>query len=934
MAEGLASSGIAGALKELIDDRVTMEAMELVAAADRDEAAKMTDKPSIKDSNTQGINQLVQTLAPGMQLRNNQIQKSQMQKMLGLGGQPAPNMRMADGGIVGFEEGGSTGRDFTRGNNFSRHEAMYGPILRKLGVGPMYDFGGGLNEDFMNRAKKRAAVEKYGPDAAMPVGSNQPIPMLMQKYGSKRVMEFFDRQKELKEESKSVAPEYRDAFNDKEALFISDFSDMLEDINQAQSGSLDISEEAGMGLSPMAPMAPIPTPLNAIRRPQKLSGMADGGIVALKEGGFPDLSGDGKVTQKDILMGRGVVDKAQGGIVGFNPGGSVEIDGKQVPVYQQQFRDFTGPSDQQKDFEEIVSWIQTYNIEPEISNAILRNPNSVAGNQIDTLKQVLVGAGGRTLDEINNIVANFPSLSAGQNVNPRGERDFSRLEDSPEPQGLMALGQNRARENEERRRATRSQPMTPEEIARQRVMAGLSSGVEKPPLSEFQQSLRDVGELNVEQQLLDAEQRLSDEQRALEDREIDFLNKVSGESDRMAALNYGINPENARMNPPNLNIAGNIKDFVEESGLGSLDYEGFARSILPKATDVSTKSTDPSLGRYLGAFTSDMFTGPSRAIDAIVGSDFITDVQEGYYGEEPGTRDDAEIATDVIQTSPIREEPTTTPDNVEKPSRTEIDAATVEAMKSEESPTEVGPETFRTETFQETLALDPSTTGYEEKLDEIMQRANSPTRILATFLQGVGEGKTIGQGLMAGGKAIAAAERAYDAQEIQLRGLLEQQRISQQNFNINMQKIANEKEQLRIMEDNYKRTAQVRSAYNDILSTYYDDMISAQRSRDTASLISTRAEIAADFRGNPILHEDVIRQVAQQQAGGGLNTRQLDKYIEQQGGNSAFMEAAESAFINQLFPGLSGLGGSVGAGTGGNIQIDQETNDLITQYTQ
>ncbi len=29
----------------------------------------------------------------------------------------------------------------------------------------------------------------------------------------------------------------------------------------------------------------------------------------LKKGGFPDLSGDGKVTMKDILMGRGVVKK-------------------------------------------------------------------------------------------------------------------------------------------------------------------------------------------------------------------------------------------------------------------------------------------------------------------------------------------------------------------------------------------------------------------------------------------------------------------------------------------------------------------------------------------------------------------------------------------------------------------------------------------------
>ena len=46
----------------------------------------------------------------------------------------------------------------------------------------------------------------------------------------------------------------------------------------------------------------------------KLSGNAKGGSISkLKAGGFPDLSGDGKVTKKDILMGRGVVKKANGG---------------------------------------------------------------------------------------------------------------------------------------------------------------------------------------------------------------------------------------------------------------------------------------------------------------------------------------------------------------------------------------------------------------------------------------------------------------------------------------------------------------------------------------------------------------------------------------------------------------------------------------------
>mgnify|MGYP000489418392 FL=1 len=39
------------------------------------------------------------------------------------------------------------------------------------------------------------------------------------------------------------------------------------------------------------------------------------GKEKLKAGGFPDLSGDGKITKKDVLMGRGVVKKQRGGEV-------------------------------------------------------------------------------------------------------------------------------------------------------------------------------------------------------------------------------------------------------------------------------------------------------------------------------------------------------------------------------------------------------------------------------------------------------------------------------------------------------------------------------------------------------------------------------------------------------------------------------------------
>ena len=69
----------------------------------------------------------------------------------------------------------------------------------------------------------------------------------------------------------------------------------------------------------------------------KSKGMAKGGAMKKKGyamGGsakkFPDLSGDGKVTQKDILMGRGVVKKKAGGMMkkkGYASGGMMKKKG-------------------------------------------------------------------------------------------------------------------------------------------------------------------------------------------------------------------------------------------------------------------------------------------------------------------------------------------------------------------------------------------------------------------------------------------------------------------------------------------------------------------------------------------------------------------------------------------------------------------------------
>ena len=51
--------------------------------------------------------------------------------------------------------------------------------------------------------------------------------------------------------------------------------------------------------------------LQKLPTPKTKSMPSSGKRRGMKKGGFPDLSGDGKVTKKDILMGRGVIKKGK-----------------------------------------------------------------------------------------------------------------------------------------------------------------------------------------------------------------------------------------------------------------------------------------------------------------------------------------------------------------------------------------------------------------------------------------------------------------------------------------------------------------------------------------------------------------------------------------------------------------------------------------------
>lgn len=82
---------------------------------------------------------------------------------------------------------------------------------------------------------------------------------------------------------------------------------------QVQEGYKAPKKQMG-GIIPSKPIATSPIQGKTGRRGAAGSNMAKGGQK------FPDLTGDGKVTKKDILRGRGVLKK--GGVKKYQPGGS------------------------------------------------------------------------------------------------------------------------------------------------------------------------------------------------------------------------------------------------------------------------------------------------------------------------------------------------------------------------------------------------------------------------------------------------------------------------------------------------------------------------------------------------------------------------------------------------------------------------------------
>jgi hypothetical protein len=145
-------------LQGLVDEsKFAQKAMELLQSAGGQAAMGQapvnppTVKQRVEQQAMEGVAGLLSRLAPGMQQRGKQVQRAQARKMLG-GGMPAmraPNMqRMADGGIVGYADGG---------------QPMMGPpepnLLQRMGQG-LKNIGGNVAEssDILREAKAGIGV--------------------------------------------------------------------------------------------------------------------------------------------------------------------------------------------------------------------------------------------------------------------------------------------------------------------------------------------------------------------------------------------------------------------------------------------------------------------------------------------------------------------------------------------------------------------------------------------------------------------------------------------------------------------------------------------------------------------------------------------------------------------------------------------------------
>ena len=216
--------------------------------------------------------------------------------------------------------------------------------------------------------------------------------------------------------------------------------------------------------------------------------------------------------------------------------------------------------------------------------------------------------------------------------------------------------------------------------------------------------------------------------------------------------------------------------------------------------------------------------------------------------------------------------------------------------------------------MQDLRDTSPQSSLFDKKLEQIMNRAKSPARTIATFLQGYGEGKMEGAG-----KALRAAEAAYDQQEMELLRLQEANRISQEDFRLKRQQIQNERRQLDILEDRYITQGENEAARVAATREYYSVLASGNEGRIRIALQEALDTYRADtLRVNTDIAALEGMQLDQVRK---MQTRNPEEYLN-------LRRQAEANYRRDL---ESGYYQGAGAGPSSTSQLQSEAAAIIGQ---
>ena len=905
-ARSITQEGLPAMFQQVLQDAITFGALELLnSSTNEQDMDTPLNSDSLKTDNRKGLMAMANSIGPGIQQQGSQMAMAQQSG--GLQSQPTPNMaqQFASGGIIGFSKGG-----MPQGNKPKR--------------------------------------KSYRPQSAIPVGnSNQPIPMLMQKYGTETVTQFIAEQKALNNKARALA----EAGSAAGSMQIEDHKLMKEIFSEKYR---DILNES--------------------------MGMAGGGIVGFQDGG--------RIKRFQGLEGSEV--EGSGGRIKRFEERAVIAD-EQVRAYLSSLgRDIADFTAQQIAAVKEIMGNTNLGASSEaraaraaqianVANMPLDMLNSpVARSQNDIMSQVGRGAMGAIADAVPDTAMSQEQIDAreAQLESGRGGIGAVLSRDNSGPSvtdQLLAAEQRRTEANltdEERAQRDKYNPVAYQQLLREQDMGrpdpnyfsqeapvppkeggGIMNALRNtygslgrdmnppavPAVSKFQQELIDAGNANVNDQLLAADQRgggiasnlspsmfervlpglsglYTDEMRAA-DEAAENMTLAEG----MGQFGEDVGGVMRRIGsaiPTDADIMGGIDNFAE--GLG-VDLDELGRAMYPRSTRYGEVAAEtgvqaPFLKRF-GASIRDVSGIPKRAAQGLYGlaEEPITQFGTGLLEEvddigQEVAQTDAAVVADIVNNAPAVEasatyDPTKDVEQIANPNlRRAIEGP--QAAPVSETVEEVVVEGVNSGSI--------GSGGFQARLDAVIARQDDPLEAISTFLRAMGEGDTIGEGLQIAGKALDARRRSNDAEQVALLKLLEAGSINERDYKLKQEQLKLERQNVENQRERYEAQAANETERTRITGVYYTALSGNNKQAADQAL----GELRASYLEGTAIENDMMGAL-------GFSLKQLDRLREN---NYPAFETARTEALNKY---MRAVTGAAPAATSG---LDPATQAVFNRY--